>query len=113
MTITDTEFHRLADEMFAEIENAVEKAIDEQDADVDINASGHVLQLSFEDGSQIVINKQEPLHEIWLATKSGGYHFNYHDEKWVDTRNGLEFMPFIIDAINKQSGIRLEINTTL
>ncbi|AZG33841.1 MAG: iron donor protein CyaY [Shewanella psychromarinicola] len=110
MAITDTEFHRLADEMFAEIENAVEKAIDEQDADVDINASGNVLQLAFEDGSQIVINKQEPLHEIWLATKSGGYHFNYNDEKWLDTRNGLEFMPFVIDAINKQSGIVLKIN---
>ncbi|MGK0411313.1 MAG: CyaY protein [Shewanella psychromarinicola] len=109
MAITDTEFHRLADEMFAEIENAVEKAIDEQDADVDINASGNVLQLAFEDGSQIVINKQEPLHEIWLATKSGGYHFNYNDEKWLDTRNGLEFMPFVIDAINKQSGIVLKI----
>jgi CyaY protein len=110
MAITDTEFHRLADEMFAEIENAVEKAIDEQDADVDINASGNVLQLAFEDSSQIVINKQEPLHEIWLATKSGGYHFNYKDGKWLDTRNGLEFMSFVIDAINKQSGILLEIN---
>ena len=111
MAITDTEFHRLADEMFAEIENAVEKAIDEQDADVDINASGNVLQLAFEDSSQIVINKQEPLHEIWLATKSGGYHFNYNDGKWLDTRNGLEFMSFVIDAINKQSGILLEIST--
>ncbi|MBB1437781.1 iron donor protein CyaY [Shewanella sp. SG41-4] len=110
MAITDTEFHRLADEMFAEIENAVETAIDEQDADVDINASGNVLQLAFEDSSQIVINKQEPLHEIWLATKSGGYHFNYNDGKWLDTRNGLEFMSFVIDAINKQSGIKLEIN---
>ncbi|ABI70304.1 MULTISPECIES: iron donor protein CyaY [Shewanella] len=110
MAITDTEFHRLADEMFGEIENAVEKAIDEQDADVDINASGNVLQLAFEDSSQIVINKQEPLHEIWLATKSGGYHFNYNDGKWLDTRNGLEFMSFVIDAINKQSGILLEIS---
>ncbi|WP_350432445.1 iron donor protein CyaY [Shewanella sp. H8] len=110
MAMTDTEFHQLADEMFGKIENAVEKAIDEQDADVDINASGNVLQLSFEDGSQIVINKQEPLHEIWLATKSGGYHFNYADKKWLDTRNSIEFMPFVIDAINKQSGIMLEIN---
>lgn len=110
MAITDTEFHRLADEMFGEIENAVEKAIDEQDADVDINASGNVLQLAFEDSSQIVINKQEPLHEIWLATKSGGYHFNYNDGKWLDTRNGLEFMSFVIDAISKQSGILLEIS---
>ncbi|MGX9462014.1 iron donor protein CyaY [Shewanella sp. A14] len=111
MAITDTEFHRLADEMFGKIDNAVEKAIDEQDADVDIDASGNVLQLSFEDGSQIVINKQEPLHEIWIATKFGGYHFNYTDDKWLDTRNGLEFMPFVIDSIKKQSGIILDINT--
>lgn len=77
MAMTDTEFHQLADDMFQAIETAIETAIDEQDADVDIDASGNVLQLEFVDGSKIVINKQEPLHEIWVATRFGGYHFGY------------------------------------
>ncbi|GGI88213.1 iron donor protein CyaY [Shewanella gelidii] len=109
MAMTDTEFHHLADEMFQAIENAIESAIDDQDADVDIDASGNVLQLEFEDSSKIVINKQEPLHQIWVATRFGGYHFGYEGERWIDDRNGHEFMPFIIDSIDKQSGIKLDL----
>lgn len=109
MAMTDTEFHQLVDAMFSKIESAIEYAIDEQDADVDINASGNVLQLEFEDGSQIVINKQEPLHEIWIATRFGGYHFAFKDQRWFDDRNQQEFLPFVIESILKQSGIALTL----
>lgn len=107
MAMTDTEFHQLADDMFQAIESAIETAIDEQDADVDIDASGNVLQLEFVDGSKIVINKQEPLHEIWVATRLGGYHFGFVEGKWLDGRNGGEFMPFVQDSILRQGGIKL------
>ncbi|MBV7317267.1 iron donor protein CyaY [Shewanella sp. NIFS-20-20] len=108
MTMTDTEFHRLADEMFQQIENAIENAIDNDDADVDIDASGGVLQLEFEDGSKIVINKQEPLHQIWVATRFGGHHFEYRDGQWLDNRSDSgEFMPFIQKSIARQSNIHL------
>ncbi|WP_076415929.1 iron donor protein CyaY [Shewanella sp. UCD-KL12] len=109
MAMTDTQFHLLADEMFQAIDEAIENAIDEQDADIDIDASGNVLQLEFEDRSKIVINKQEPLHQIWVATKEGGYHFSFVDGKWLDERNGGEFMPFVIAAITQQGGIELSI----
>ena len=110
MAMTDTEFHQLADEMFQAIENAIEAAIDEQDADVDIDASGNVLQLEFQDRSKIVINKQEPLHQIWIATRFGGYHFSYVSGKWLDERNGgSEFMPFVVESIAKQGGITLSL----
>ncbi|MEI6859112.1 MAG: iron donor protein CyaY [Shewanella sp.] len=107
MAMTDSQFHQLANEMFQSIDDAIELAIDEQDADIDIDASGNVLQLEFEDGSKIVINKQEPLHQIWLATKFGGYHFSYIKGKWIDERNESEFMPFVIESILKQGGIKL------
>ncbi len=110
MAMTDSEFHQLADEMFLKIENAIETAIDEQDADVDIDASGNVLQLEFENGTQLVINKQEPMHEIWVASRAGGYHFAYKDGVWVDDRHGNIFMPFVLDTIDKQGGIKLEIS---
>jgi len=109
MTISDSQFHQLADEMFQAIDDAIELAIDEQDADIDIDASGNVLQLEFEGGSKIVINKQEPLHQIWVATKFGGYHFSYIDGKWLDERNGGEFMPFIIESILRQGGIKMSL----
>lgn len=110
MAITDTEFHQLADDMFQAIENAIETAIDEQDADVDIDASGNVLQLEFVDGSKIVINKQEPLHEIWVATRFGGYHFGFVEGKWMDGRNGGEFMPFVQEVSSAKAELSLAFN---
>lgn len=109
MAMTDFEFHQLADEMFQAIDSAIEVLIDEQDADVDVDGSGNVLQLEFNGTSKIVINKQEPMHEIWLATQFGGYHFAYVDGKWLDQRNDNEFMPFVIESIFKQSGLKLDI----
>ncbi|ABV38735.1 frataxin family protein [Shewanella sediminis HAW-EB3] len=109
MAMTDSEFHQLADEMFQAIDNAIEQAIDEQDADIDIDASGNVLQLEFPDTSKIVINKQEPLHQIWVATKFGGYHFSFVEGRWIDERNGGEFMPFVIDSIQRQGDIQLSL----
>ena len=109
MAMTDSEFHQLADEMFQAIDNAIEQAIDEQDADIDIDASGNVLQLEFPDTSKIVINKQEPLHQIWVATKFGGYHFSFVEGQWIDERNGGVFMPFIIDSIQRQGNIQLSL----
>jgi CyaY protein len=49
------------------------------------------------------------LHEIWIATRFGGYHFAFKDNRWFDERNQQEFMPFVIDAIHKQSGIALKL----
>ncbi|QLE84019.1 MULTISPECIES: iron donor protein CyaY [Shewanella] len=109
MAMTDSQYHQLADEMFKAIDDAIELAIDEQDADIDIDASGNVLQLEFEDQSKIVINKQEPLHQIWVATLQGGYHFSYVEGKWIDERNGGEFMPFVLESIFRQGGIKLDI----
>ncbi|ABO22192.1 Frataxin family protein [Shewanella loihica PV-4] len=110
MAMTDSEYHQLADEMFTALEDAIENAIDEQDADIDIDASGNVLQLEFQDKSKIVINKQEPLHQIWVATQFGGYHFSYVEGKWLDERSDAgEFMPFVLASILRQGGIALSL----
>ncbi|WP_163938504.1 iron donor protein CyaY [Paraferrimonas sp. SM1919] len=98
--MTDTEFHLLADDLF----NRIDARIEELELDVDVNFAGEVLQIEFNDRSQIVINKQEPLHQVWVATKFAGHHFSYIDNKWFDERNGLDFEPVIVDAISKQSG---------
>lgn len=109
MAMTDTQYHQLADDMFEKIEAAIEQAIDEQDADIDIDASGNVLQLEFGVGAKLVINKQEPLHELWVASRFGGFHFAYVDGKWLDQRNGTEFMPFVQDTITQLSGLTLTL----
>ncbi|GHZ98864.1 cyaY protein [Vibrio cholerae] len=77
--MNETEFHQLVDSQLERIE----AAIDEAGADIDYETSGNVMTLEFDDGSQIIINRQEPMREIWLASKSGGYHFKSIDGEWI------------------------------
>ncbi len=71
--MNESEFDRLAeDTMFA-----IEEAVDASGADIDYDTGGGVLTLEFSDGSQIIVNKQAPLSQIWVAARSGGFHFDY------------------------------------
>ena len=63
--MNETEFHQLVDSQM----QIIEEAIDESGADIDFETSGNVMTLEFDDGSQIIINRQEPMKEIWLASK--------------------------------------------
>ncbi|GAB6263470.1 iron donor protein CyaY [Photobacterium sp. CCB-ST2H9] len=89
--MNDTEFHKLADQVLMHIE----EGIDQSGADIEYETTGNVLTLEFENRSQIVINRQEPLHEIWVASKSGGYHFKYNDGIWHCTRSDEELISLI------------------
>ena len=84
--MTENEFNELADAVF----DRIEQAIDASGADIECNLNGPVLELEFADGSQIVINRHAPNREIWLAAKSGGFHYAYQDGGWVSRRDGGE-----------------------
>ncbi len=100
--MNDSEFHQLADALMLTIEEALDDF--EGDADIDYETNGGVMTLSFENGSKIVINRQEPLHQVWLATKAGGYHFNYRDEQWICDRSGESFFSLLAQACSAQTG---------
>jgi CyaY protein len=103
--MTDSEFDRLATETVAGIEAAVEAAADGADLDVDLQMKpGGVLELGFEDGSKMIVNRQSPTHEIWVAAKSGGFHFRYDGQRWVDTRDGGELFAALSRLVSAQSG---------
>ncbi|MFM2480720.1 iron donor protein CyaY [Celerinatantimonas sp. YJH-8] len=104
--MTDSEFHQLADLIFEQLE----EALDNHDGEIDYEGEGGLLKLNFENGSQMIINKQEPLHQIWLATKFDGHHFEYRDSQWVDIRTGNEFFSFLQQVIEKQSGEHLTLS---
>jgi len=42
----------------------IEQAADDSDADIEIERSGNVLTLEFENGSKIIVNLQPPMQEI-------------------------------------------------
>lgn len=105
MGMTDSEFERLATETLAGIEAAVEAAADAAGIDVELQMKpGGVLELEFEDASKMIINRQGAAREIWVAAKSGGFHFRYDGRRWVDTRDGGELFAALSRMVSAQGG---------
>ena len=98
--MTETEFNQLVDDQFL----AIEEAIDASEADIDYETQGGILTLEFNDRSQIVINRQTPMRQIWVASKFGGHHFALLESGWHDTRSGEELYALLTDHIQRQSG---------
>jgi CyaY protein len=99
--MTESEFLDLTDAILARIENA----IDEAGLDADFTRNGGVLQLDFDSGATIVINRHEPNRELWLAARSGGFHFaRQADGRWLDTRDGKEFFGALAALIASAAG---------
>ena len=103
--MSDSEYLTRAEAVLA----AIERALDEVDADIEFGRSGNVLTLEFENGTKIIVNLQPPMQEIWIAAKSGGYHFRFVDGKWRDTRNGTEFFTALSDYATQQDGEPVQI----
>ena len=83
--VEEREYHELADAALAGIEARLEAA----EADFEF-AAGGILEIELDDGSMVVINKQAAAREIWVAAKSGGFHYRWNGTAWVDTRSGEE-----------------------
>ncbi|CAH6783917.1 MULTISPECIES: iron donor protein CyaY [Vibrio] len=97
--MNETEFHQLVD---IQMQN-IEEAIDESEADIDYEVTGNVMTLEFENRSQIIINRQEPMKEIWLASKSGGFHFKLIDDKWTCSKTGMELFEMVKEECAKHA----------
>ncbi len=79
----ETEFIELAESTLQRIQSAVEAIGDE----LEVDRQGNVLTIEFDDGFQIVINKQTPTRQLWLASLKGGHHYERNGEQWLDTRS--------------------------
>jgi len=102
--MTDTEFLDRAEAALGTIEASCDRINDETDADIDNQRVGGMITLVFANRSQIVVNLQKPLHEIWLAAKSGGYHFKWDQGQWLDTKGQGEFFAVLNEQASAQSG---------
>ncbi|MGY8905189.1 MAG: iron donor protein CyaY [Burkholderiales bacterium] len=107
--MTDTEFMDRAEALLQAIERNCDRINEQTDADIDNQRSGGMVTLTFANSSQIVVNLQKPLHEIWLAARSGGYHFTLDNGLWRDTKNRIsgEFFSTLSGAASEQSGLPL------
>ncbi len=104
--MTESEFEALAGAALAALESAFEAAV--PDADVQTKGSG-VLEIEFEDGSKMVINRHGAAREIWVAAKSGGFHFRHDGSAWRDTREGTELFAAVSKLVSQQAGMQVEL----
>ncbi|MFJ1251545.1 iron donor protein CyaY [Cupriavidus sp. CuC1] len=107
--LSESEFLALAQQELDRLESAVETAADAADADIEINRAGNLVELEFEDGSKIIVNSQAPMQELWVAARSGGFHFRHDGQRWVDTRGGGELYAALSGYVSQQAGVTLKL----
>lgn len=110
--MTDPEYLDRAEAALAAIERACDKINDTTDADVDNQRVGGMITISFPNGSQLIVNLQPPLQEIWLAARSGGYHYRHDGIAWVDTKTGEELFGNLSREASAQGGQALRFSAT-
>jgi len=106
--MTDTEFMDCAESALRAIETSCDRINDEGDADLDNQRVGGMITITFENKSQIIINLQKPLHEIWLAARSGGYHYKFDGRQWLDTKGQGEFFASLSRYASEQAGSKMD-----
>jgi CyaY protein len=97
----ENEFEALAEAELARIEQAFEA--NGVDADIEAKADG-VLEIEFADGSKMIINRHGAAREIWVAARSGGFHFRHDGSQWRNTRDGSELYAALSRLVTEQSG---------
>ena len=103
--MTETEFLDLADATLNEIELAFDRLFEQDVVDVECKRSGNVLEIEFIDnGSKIIVNSQAPLQEMWMAARSGGFHYKRVGDEWRNTRDDSEFFAALSEIATHQGG---------
>ena len=106
--MTDPEYMDQAEALLRQVESECDRINEETDADIDSQRVGGMLTLSFRGGSQIVVNLQKPLQEVWLAARAGGFHYRFDGARWMDTRGQGEFFQNLTRQVSAQAGQLLQ-----
>ena len=102
--MTDLEYLDRAEALLASVEACCDQINERSDADIDNQRVGGMITLSFEDRSQIVINLQKPLQEVWLAARAGGFHYKFDGQAWRDSKGRGEFFADLTRYASEQAG---------
>ena len=103
--MSESEFLALAEATLTQIATALDRLNDEDVLDVECSRSGNVLEIEFIDnGTKIIVNSQAPMREMWVAARSGGFHYKRVDGQWVNTRDGSELFAALSTMASEQAG---------
>lgn len=101
-TMSESAFNRRIDDTL----HAIEAALDAADTDLDYENSGGILTLHCGNGSQLILNRQTPARQLWLAARSGGFHFDWDETAagWVRDSDGAGLLPVLAELLVTQCG---------
>ena len=102
--MTDLEYMDRAEALLGAVEACCDRINEATDADVDNQRVGGMITLTFADRSQIVVNLQKPLQEVWLAARAGGFHYRHDGLRWKDTKSDGEFFADLSRYASAQAG---------
>ena len=105
--MTDLEFLNRAESLLQALESQCDLLNDRSDVDIDNQRVGGMVTLTFANRSQIIVNLQKPLQEVWLAAQSGGYHYRFDGQHWQDTKGQGEFWRQLNQDASRQAGLPL------
>ena len=79
--------------------------------DLDMDIVDGVLKIEFEDGGQIIVNRQEPVRQLWVASPLGPAHFSFDAGRgaWIDAKTGATLMETLSQALTQ----KLDVAVTL
>jgi CyaY protein len=102
--MTESEFNQYVDETLIQIEDALDEL------DIDFETAGGILTIIMQDQSQLIINRQGVTRQLWLAARSGGFHFNLDEAKgWIDDRSGESFNDTLNRCLSDQAGSNIDL----
>jgi CyaY protein len=105
--MTEAEFHNAVTATLLRLEQAVEAS----GADIEFENAGDILTLEFANRSKIIVNKQSAAHQIWVAAKSGGFHYNYDagTQSWRNDQSGAELFSELTRLVSEQAGTAVRL----
>ena len=109
--VEEREFLALADAQLARLETQLEKLVDEGGVDLDYELKpGGIIEIAFADDSKVIVNRHAAAREIWVAARSGGFHFKPRDGRWIGTRDGEDLTTVLSRCLSEQAGETLQLD---
>jgi CyaY protein len=102
--MSDADYQRETQALLSSIEARADAWLQDDVIDIDTHRSGGLLEMSFPNGSKLIVNTQPPLQEVWLAARGGGFHFKWVQGAWRDTKDGSEFIAALSHHATAQGG---------
>src|SRR4051812_9617723 len=108
--MTDPEYLDRTEALLGQVEAGCDRINDSTDTDIDSQRVGGMVTLTFRNGSQVIVNLQKRLHEVWLAAKAGGFHYKFDGARWMDTKGQGEFFETLARQASAQAGEVLDFS---